>query len=389
MPSRRRWPASRSNRVPRGAELYILELLRLFWPELTATDLDRNRQSDDLAENVASIISSLSERHGLPAEATKLAIRCVIQSPMDPQHRVLDLIRGCFDVKTIEHGPLGESADAAQHALAMIARVWTMLDIQVAPSRYRPFEPLTWLDNEGITDVTERFFLHRTEAQRASSLTGTIDPDLTAARLVRNHGFRILWTSNLAEHLTVNWTAKRRRLKVFEHKVWAYQHLTHPESSPIPSDVLQELMWTYNLLFPMFNRKTKSLLKEDNMVRSFYGLGTCGKVASRNWMDYSYWRTELYNLTQVLDEPPQGVQQLWRTRRKDPNVLNIVLFWVSGVTVAILTVIASVSGLLSVRYAIESKNIALEQLEVERAQSCPNNALMEKLISCCQPGVDK
>jgi hypothetical protein len=287
-------------------------------------------------------------------------------------------------VKAVYLDPLDASTDAAQHALGIIARVWTMLDIRISPSRYQPLEPLTWLESESIYHVTQRFFTHKAQSQLALVLPGTIDPDLTAARLVKNHGFRILWTSNLAEHLTINWTAKRRRLKVFEHKFWAYRHLTHPESSPIPRQVLQELLATYNLLFPMFSKEAKSLLKENDMAKSFYSLpGTCGRTASRNWSDYSYWRLELHNLTQVLDEPPQGMQQLWRTRRKDPNILNIVLFWISGVTVAILSIVASVCGLLSVQYAIESRDIARSQFELELAQACADDTLRGKLANHC------
>lgn len=271
--------------------------------------------------------------------------------------------------------------------MEMITRVWTMLDVRFErPGPMRgDHEPLVWLETEPITSVTGRFFNHKAQ-QQLSSLTGTIDPDLTVARLIRDHGVELVWTSDLAEHLSMRKKNGRWLLNVFDHKVWAFQHLMHPDLSPIPLDVLEELISTYNILFPMFDNDTEAFLRKECRIKSFYGLGFCGKKPSRKWIDYQYWREDLHQLSGVLNEPPRGLRQLWTTRRDDPNFLNLAIFWISGVIVAVLTIVASVCGVLSVQYAIEARNIALEsnkiaarQLELETAQACVDETTRGRL----------
>jgi len=181
-------------------------------------------------------------------------------------------------------------------------------------------------------------------------------------------------------------------LSVFQHKTWAFQHLTHQDSSPIPLDVLGELISTYNLLFPIHDNETEAFLRKEGKTNYFYSLGTCGKKPSRKWADYQYWREELHHLAEVLNEPPRGLRQLWTTRRNNPNFLNLALFWISGVIVAILTIVASVCGVLSVQYAIEARNIALDskeiaswQLDLQIAQACASPEA-PKLPRYCPPG---
>ena len=354
-----------------------LDLLRLFWSDLLPSDMVQEPQYMYFVHYVSSAIADSENRLGLPSDKTKVAIKSVVNSRNKLRMHVGDIVRAHFSFDN----PAAE--DATRHVLQMIVRLWTMLDIQIEMPRYQAPGLLVWLEDESITAVTERFFSQKAQTDQLFDLSGTVDPDLTAARLVLDHNIRIIWTSNLAEHLSMNWTRKRRMLKVFEHKVWAHRHLTAPGQSPIPADVLDELMGTYNLLFPMFNRATESLLEKDGMIESFYSLGTCGKVPSRNWSDYKYWRKALHQLSEVLDEPPRGMQQFWRTSKKDPNLLNVVLFWISGVMVAILTIVSSVCGVLSVQYAIESRDIGRSQLELAVSQACADSDLAEKLPQYC------
>lgn len=356
-----------------------LEVLRLFWPALTATDSHHIQGDETFIHHVSSVIADLEEQFGLPASNIKLAISDAVPCKDSPRSHVASLMSS----------RCGASAkvrdDAPQHALQTIARLWTMLDIQIEVPRYQPPGLLVWLPDEPITALTERFFAEKARREQFLALSGNIDRDLTAARLVSDHGVRLLWTSNIAEHLSVNWSSKRIILKIFEYKAWAHRHLTSPETSPIPIDVLNELMGTYNLLFPMFDDATDSLLAKDSMIESFYSLGTRGNVPSKNWSDYKYWRKALFQLSEVLNEPPHGVRQFWRTSRKDPNLLNVVLFWISGVMVAILTIVSSVCGVMSVQYAVESRDIGLRQLELAIAQACADTELARRLPQYCHP----
>ncbi|KAK1830589.1 hypothetical protein QBC39DRAFT_353420 [Podospora conica] len=353
------------------------EVLRLFWPASTVTDSSHIQGDEMFIRHVLSVIAGLGDHFGLPASNIKLAISAAVASRDSPRSNVASLVSShCHASATVR-------GDAPQHALRTIARLWTMLDIQIEVPQYQPPGPLVWLPDEPITAPTKRFFAEKARHEQSLELSGTIDRDLTAARLVSDHGVRLMWTSNIAEHLSTNWTNKRIILKIFEYKAWAHRHLTSPETSPIPIDVLNELMGTYNILFPMFDNATDSLLARDGMVESFYSLGTRGNVPSKNWSDYKYWRKALYQLSEVLNEPPHGVRQFWRTSRKDPNLLNVVLFWISGVMVAILTIVSSVCGVMSVQYAVESRDIGLRQLELAIAQVCADTELASKLPQYC------
>jgi len=357
-----------------------LDVLRLFWPSSTTNDSYRHNQGDEtFICYVSSVIADLEDQCGLPASDIKLAISATVPSKDSPQTHIASLVSSHCN------GPTNKVKDAPQHVLQTITRLWTMLDVQIEVPRYEPPGPLVWLPDEPITALTERLFAEKARREQLE-LSGTIDRDLTAARLVSDHGVRLLWTSNLAEHLSINLTNKRIVVKIFEYKSWAHQHLTSPYTSPIPIDVLNELMGTYNLLFPMFDDATHSLLARDGMVESFYSLGTRGKVPSKNWSDYKYWRKALFQLSEVLNEPPHGLRQFWRTTsRKDPNLLNVVLFWISGVMVAILTIVSSVCGVLSIQYAVESRDIGLRQLELAIAQVCADIEIAGKLPQYCQP----
>ncbi|KAK1757319.1 hypothetical protein QBC47DRAFT_399659 [Echria macrotheca] len=354
-----------------------LDLLNLFWPGLEWKDVSGNQHHDLFLEYVSSVIADLEKQFSLPSALTRLVIQSVVQSKDALRSQIEQTIRSHYQPPAL--------GDTAQHAMQTIARLWTMLDIQIGPPtpRYQPPGPLVWLPQEPVSAVTGRFFAQKAQSERGLEVSGSIDPKLTAARLVADHNIRILWTCNLAEHLSLNWARKKRTLKVFEHKIWVHRHLTSPERSPLPADVLEELMVTYNLLFPLFDRETESLLDKHGMIESFYSLGTCGKPPSPNWSDYRYWHNQLHELSEVLNEPPRGIQQLWRTSRKNPNLLNLVLFWISGVMVAILTIVSSVCGVLSVQYAIQSRDIGLWQFELALAQVCADADLADKLPKYC------
>ncbi|KAK4184603.1 hypothetical protein QBC35DRAFT_391316 [Podospora australis] len=277
-----------------------------------------------------------------------------------------------------------------------------MLDIQLEPPKFLTgAQSPVWLDHEPITATTQRFFSEKaTASQSVSDLPPTIDASLTAARLVADYGIQMVRTSNLAEHLTINnWNPKRRVLRVFEHKVWVLNHMLSPETSPLPSDVLEELMRTFHLLFPTMDDATDLLLRKHGMADSVYALGLCGKDRSLSWSNYQYWLKDILNLNSVLSEAPQGARQLLRVDNKDKNsLLNVVLFWVSGM-VAFLTIVSTVCGAWAISLAIESKDISVKSLDVSIksmdisikglelaiAQACADPEIAPKLTQYCHP----
>src|SRR5207244_8887795 len=101
--------------------------------------------------------------------------------------------------------------------------------------------------------------------------TGRIDPAMTMSHLSGSRGLKVFWTSNLADHLAINW--KSRVVSVYEHKICLWNHLNSKVEPIIPREILEEAIDTLNLLFPLNDSPTKDFLKQNG--KPFYGLGYC------------------------------------------------------------------------------------------------------------------
>lgn len=360
-------------------------IARLIWPTLSETGFQAEQYQHyvtDLLRQAADIERRLSLREG----AARSAIRTVVEGKTQSRHEIQTLLRQRYDQQRTgipevpQSSPLSESA--ILHLLELAARQWAMLDIKTEIPEYHPADTPSWPKTDTITSVVERHFTQKGRtADTAGSLpTPKIDPALTAARLITHHGVRIKWTSNLAEHLTLD----QGVLWVFEHKIWAINHLRYPDSAPgIATDVLEELMYTLSLLFPLHDAPTPTLLERQGMILTFYGLGDYGRARSTDWARYRYWRAELRQLSALLEEAPHGLQQFWRAGPEQRNLLNLTLFWISGVMVAILTIVSSVCGVLSVKYSMEQRDLALAQLQVALVQVCADESAAARLPQYC------
>jgi len=360
-------------------------LLRLFWPDL---DLDQTSLGHYhiLIELISFIFDDIHRRFKVDTAESESALETIVKEQTWSRSAVETRVQQQF--KSAKHG------EAPRNAFLSILKLWTMLDIQLEESGYSLGIPV-WLTNENINEATKRFFNQKTMREQVPEVTGTIDRSLTAAHLAQTHGIEIVPTKNLADHLTINFNEerKRRTLRVFQHKVWVLNHQTFPDTSPIPSDVLTELMATFNLLFPGSNPPTEALLKKLGMTESFYALGSCGGDRSLNWSDYRYWRKSIYDLNEILNEAPSGVKQLTRVNNKDKNSLpNLILFWVAGVMVATLTIASTVCGAWSVNLAIKALDISIQSmdisvrgLELAIAQACADPETAAKLSKYCPP----
>ncbi|KAK0641447.1 hypothetical protein B0T16DRAFT_461510 [Cercophora newfieldiana] len=301
-------------------------------------------------------------RHALPEDATREAIALVTTQRVLTRSETIRLLDEHYSRATIPP-PIGETA----RALEAIAHLWCMIQVQVSTSQYLPRSDIVWAEDETLSAVVKQYFDWR-KAACPPEPSKHIDTGISAAQLTHYNGVQIMWTSNLAEHLA--WNPRSRVLRVFEHKVWVWNNLRHPEHAVIPADVLNELMCTLNLLFPLYDAPTRSLLEKHDMIGSFYGLGYCGKDRSFEWNTYRYWRKEIQGLNELLSEPPRGMSQFWKPDRDRRNLLSLALFWLSGVMVLVLTIIGSVCGILSVQYSKEQTRLSALQWEFSLALAC-------------------
>jgi hypothetical protein len=78
------------------------------------------------------------------------------------------------------------------------------------------------------------------------------------------------------------------------------------------------------------------------------------------------------------------MQQLWQPDKEQRNLLNLALFWLSGVMVLILTIVSSVCGVLSVRLAQEQRDLAADQVYVALLAACTSSEVAEQMLAYCE-----
>ncbi|KAK3339868.1 hypothetical protein B0T25DRAFT_636287 [Lasiosphaeria hispida] len=300
-----------------------VDLMRSFWQDLSERDV-QTAQYRSLLVYLNWHVFDLEKRFSLEARGTRMAISAITKAKSSSRDDILALVASQF------HGSLSD--DVFSHSLEKILRIWTMLDVKIHQPKYCPRDVLIWGQDQTLATVVSHYFELKAQLQPARP-SGAIDDSLTGACLVVDHGIHIVWTSNIAEHLTMN----GKILKVFEHKIWAWNHSNFPESSAVPHEVLEELMNTWHLLFPPYDPGTESFLKKHDMIETFYGLGFCGGDRWLDWTKYKYWHGEIQQLSSLLSESPQGLRRLIQPdNRRD--AVDIALFWVTGVMVAILAI---------------------------------------------------
>jgi hypothetical protein len=176
---------------------------------------------------------------------------------------------------------------------------------------------------------------------------------LTAARLANIYRIRIIWTDNLVDHL--DFAPKSRTLTVYQHKILLVNHLRTADNSIIPSEVLEETIDTFNLLFPFGDDNTRQFLLREK--KQFYGLGNCGRDRQLDLTKYILWRGRLCDVIEAFNEPPHQWRQLLSDRR---NMVDWVTLWVA-LLVLLLTLVSIAFGTLSTVFAIKQYNLAVAQ----------------------------
>ncbi len=176
--------------------------------------------------------------------------------------------------------------------------------------------------------------------------------------------FDVVWTDNLAEHLSINW--KLRVVTIYAHKLFLRNHLRYTDVPIIPSAVLEEALDTLNLLFPYNDAQTEAFLKRHE--KPFYSLGYCGRTRVLDLSHYRYWRARVADLVDVMQEEPARVFDSSGWQKDGRNLLAVLTFWIA-IGVALLTVISIAFGVVQTLYSIKQYNLALAQAcSVEDAQ---------------------
>jgi hypothetical protein len=106
------------------------------------------------------------------------------------------------------------------------------------------------------------------------------------------------------------------------------------------------------------------------MKESFYQLGTCERDRTLDWSRYTYWHREIEALVKEIDKPPSGLRQFYSAGRGNRNLMNLAIFWLSGVAVLCLAIVASACAIVSVVYTKKALHLADLQLHLSLLQAC-------------------
>ncbi|KAI1084375.1 hypothetical protein F5B20DRAFT_524664 [Whalleya microplaca] len=228
-----------------------------------------------------------------------------------------------------------------------------------------------WRPDLSLHDAIEAHFIENTQVTR-SMTTGRIDPSISLPYLCTYRGFRIFWTSNLAEHLSISWNSKI--ITVYEHKIFLWNHLRDTKRTVIPRPILEEAIDTLNLLFPLNDPLTKTYLTQNG--KTFSGLGYCTRPRDRSLElgKFNFWRDRIADLVGIMNEQPRGLRQL-ALERNGRNMMPFVTFWVAT-AVAILTILNLPFAIVSMRYAMLQYDLAL-------AQACSDPGAQNTLPQFC------
>ena len=203
-----------------------------------------------------------------------------------------------------------------------------------------------------------------------------ISPQLTAVYLYRACGLNIRWTHCLTNHLNINHSTDT--VYIYHFKRCLADHRctkagkTPGLRSPFPDELLQEAIWTLNLLFPTGDERTVAYLKKCQPPKNFHHDWT-GEMRRPLDLDaYSYWKPHLEELLEIYNRGPTTFKQ-YIAYQKPYERTNLVVAVVSGFILALVFgMISSITAIISTRATLQALDVAKQTYELQlQVPICP------------------
>ena len=348
-----------SDRASSDSDASWLTALRHLWPDLQLTDSDiRNGCYNGFRTYVEKQVRALSNHRAdfaIPNLEHTINLVSKLQTYCSlPKEGLV----GEFERDYPDAPDFG-----IERSVELAVRIWLTLSIQSPSIAIGRIDAsvigIEWTDISLQEVVGNQFSESQTKIPDGRTRL-QLDPRLTVAYLIDNCNLHVKWTNNLADHLQL--VRKTRTLKIYQHKICLLNHLNQAvasDSEPvIPTAVLKEAIDTLNLLFPIRDSATKAFLAQEN--KSFNSLGNCGRASAAAVGQYNYWRDELLDLVDLLNEPAESWKQLlWRRR----TIVESATFWnlCIAVVVVLLTVFNIIFGTVQTVYTVKSYKLAAIQ----------------------------
>lgn len=261
---------------------------------------------------------------------------------------------------TVMQNPvIAHSESLVRTLVDLAAGLWLMLSISKYPGDISYDEPIVWRDHEKLTEeqhelkkgpINNHFSHHYNSTDLVK-----LPQAFTAAHLERIGGIKMIWTSNLADHLLLK--DDDTKLMLF-HQISVLQLHKESPTTLLPKALVDETIRSISLLIPpvlgvpnqWFQQQRKNNLIDAQA-------GVCDRLNSseRQIEKFAYWRDRLVLLKRTFDDAePRNVSQLWWDDRKKTQWFT---FWVA-VLVFIMTVffgvVQSVAGIVQAWASVQS-----------------------------------
>ncbi|KAI1326044.1 hypothetical protein F5Y16DRAFT_376189 [Xylariaceae sp. FL0255] len=349
------------------------QLCRNIWPRLSTEDNLQRPLAGIFAYFLAQT-EALRRRH---ADITVSDVTAIIghltsqQDAMPSRKEYLEIVRSYLP---------SSASEAAVHSTGdRTLRMLLTLDVRVGSRSTEPISPvqtavIDWVGDDSLSEAIANHFMSNS-SNPSDMVTGRIDPSLSLPYLCSYRGFRIFWTSNLSEHLSINW--KSKIVTVYEHKAFLWYHLRNSGNPIIPRPILEEAIDTLNLLFPLCDDLTRKFLAQNG--KEFQDVGYCSRPRDMclDLGKFHVWRDRVAELAGIMNEDPKGLKQLL-LEKDGRNLLPFVTFWVA-IAVAFLSLVNIPFTVVSMLYTVKQYQLAL-------AQACADPSMQDVLPQYCSPG---
>lgn len=336
------------------------DLIRALWPEVPEHNFPEKAYARFIGylKSELSILETQTDCFAAADQADELNILSILKEEKDsPQCDILEGVMARYGIQPCNQ----QNQRRCQASIELAVRMWLTVNVDseglAAASQVSPPPARTvWKDKQMSlqTLVQRQFSTSATDQQPGEQ----IPSGLTMMELCSRSKYRVRWTHNLLEHLTIT---DSNVILVYEHLVCLLNHQKYSDHSAIPKAIVEEAIDTFVLLFPMTpleGKRTKRFLKREK--REFYTVGYGGR-GQRRWLEldhYQYWRKSIAQMMLIMAHPPRGYRQaILDTEGR--NFEQVVTIWF-GVIATVFTVVALVFGVLSTLLAVEANRLAAE-----------------------------
>lgn len=258
------------------------------------------------------------------------------------------------------------SLNQVHRALDLTLHLWLTLNICSHTALLPRFETgstiVQWQEECSVEEILLQCFPTSTLSRLDNEKK--IDPNLTAVNIEKEAGIRIRWISNLVDHLLYD--PLHRTLCVYAHKACIMGH-AYQIDCLIPKEVLEETLWTLDILFPYGDAKTYAFLMEKK--QPLHKIHHSNNSTPSQLQSFKIWRRRLEELTDAFNAPPVGYRQLRYSRN---NPMQWWTFWLAALIAVLTTVfgmISSITALEQTRIARKSYKLALTQMDSSQDSS--------------------